>query len=62
MNVRVPSKGWLIALLALVVVALGVFGLLRLKAGNKTAADTLEDAHDVHDPCGRQARQVHEAR
>ena len=41
-NVRVPSKGWLIALLALLVVALGVFGLLRLKAGNTTAANTID--------------------
>ena len=42
MNVRVPSKGWPIALSALVVVALGVFALLRLKAGNKTAANTID--------------------
>lgn len=41
-NARVPSKGWLIALLALLVVALGVFGLLRLKAGNTTAANTID--------------------
>lgn len=41
-TVRLPSKGWLIALVALVVVALCVFGLLRLNDDDSKAANTIE--------------------
>lgn len=41
-NVRVPSKRWLVALVALVVVALGVFGFVRLKNENAKGVNTID--------------------
>lgn len=41
-TVRVPSKRWLIALSALIVVALCVFGLVRLKNENAKGVNTID--------------------